>query len=281
MSGDFSYGYYGSMEDTTRSRYGTASSRKIEKGLKRLLILAGIILSAQLIWLFGVSPCIPFTTVEVRGFDGLDGAQALAFANIPEGASYITVNAKEAQQRLASHSLVESARVIKRYPDRLSIFLEPRRAVAVSLAEINGKQVPLCIDSHGVVFKINDNAAQAHNLPILSGLVFERPSLGMRLPASLVPLLENISGIHDGSPELLAALSEIRINRKAYDDYDIVLYPVHSSIRIRLENNLTEDTLRYVLLMLDVFESRFPKPEEIDFRLSLGSYKIKEAPSGE
>ena len=280
MSVDYSYGYYGGMEDRTRSRYGTASSKKIEKGLKRLLILAGIILIAQLIWLFGISPCIPFTTVEVRGFDGLDGVQALAIANIAEGASYITVNAKDAQQRLASHHLVESARVIKRFPDRLSIFLEPRRAVAVSLAEIDGRQAFLCIDRHGVVFKVNDNAAQAQHLPVLSGLVFENPSLGMRLPASLVPLLENISRIHDSSPELLAALSEIKINRKAYDDYDIVLYLVHSSIRIRLENNLTEDTLRYVLLMLDVFESRFPKPEEIDFRSSMGSYKIKEAPSG-
>ena len=281
MSVDYSYGYYSGMEDRTRSRYGTASSKKIEKGLKRLLILAGIILIAQLIWLFGVSPCIPFTTVEVHGFDGLDGTQALAVANIPEGAAFITVNVKDAQQRLASHPLVESARVIKRFPDRLSIFLEPRRAAAVSLAEINGRQVFLCIDRHGVVFKINDNAAQAQNLPVLSGLVFERPSMGMRLSAALVPLLEDISRIHDSSPELLAALSEIRINHKAYDDYDIVLYPVHSSIRIRLENNLTEDTLRYVLLMLDVFESRFPKPEEIDFRSSLGSYKIKGASFGE
>jgi len=69
MSVDYSYGYYGGMEDRTRSRYGTASSKKIEKGLKRLLILAGIILIAQLVWLFGISPCIPFTTVEVHGFE--------------------------------------------------------------------------------------------------------------------------------------------------------------------------------------------------------------------
>jgi cell division protein FtsQ len=279
MSDDYRYGYYGDMEDRT-PRYGTTSSKKIEKGLKWLLIAAGIILAAELIWFFGVSPCIPFTTVEIHGFNGLDGADALVFANIAEGASFITVNVKDAQERLASHRLVESARVIKRFPDRLSIFLEPRRAVAVSLVEINGRQVPLCIDRHGVVFKILDNAVEAHNLPVLSGLVFERPSLGMRLPAALVPLLEGFSRIHDGSPELLAAFSEIRINRKAYGDFDIVVYPVHSSIRIRLENNLTEDTLRYVLLMLDVFESRFPKPEEIDFRSGMGSYKIKEAPSG-
>jgi len=289
MSGDYSFGYSGGMEDilhkgdfVSNAQSGqAASSKKIEKNLKRLLIIAGIILGAQLIWLFGVSPCIPFTTVEVRGFDGLDGVQALVYANIGENASFVSLNAKDAQQALSLHPLVESARVIKRFPDRLMIFLEPRKAVALSLAEIGGRQIPLCVDRHGVVFKTGDSATETQNLPILSGLVFEQPYPGMRLPAALVPLLEDISRIHTNSPELLSALSEIRINRKTYDDYDIVLYPVHSSIRIRLENNLTEDTLRYVLLMLNVLESGSLKPQEIDFRSGMGSYIIKEASSGE
>jgi cell division protein FtsQ len=285
MSGDYSFGYYGGMNEkiagNTKSKYGADTSKKIEKGLKRLLIIAGIILGAELIWLFGISPCIPFSTLEIRGFDGFDGAEVLAFANIMESASFVSVKAKDVQQKLSSHHLVESARVIKRFPDRLSIFLEPRRAVALSLAEINGRQMPLYIDRYGVVFKSGSNGAETQNLPVLSGLVFENPSLGMRLPAALVPLLEDFSRIQNGSPELLAALSEIQISRKTYDDYDIVLYPVHSSIRIRLENNLTEDVLRYVLLMLDVLESRFPKPIEIDFRSGMGSYIVKEAPSGE
>ena len=283
MSGDYSFGYYGGgmNEDfagDARPKYRTAASQKIEKGLKRLLIIAGIILGAELIWLFGISPCIPFTTVEIRGFDG---AEVLAFANIMEGASFVSVNAKDAQQRLSSHHTVESARVVKRFPDRLSIFLEPRKAVALSLVETDGRQLPLCIDKYGVVFKIGSGAQDVQSLPVLSGLVFDRPSLGMRLPAALIPLLEDFSRIHDQSPELLSALSEIRINRKTYDDYDLVLYPVHSSIRIRLESSLTEDALRYVLLMLNVLESRSPKPQEIDFRSGMGSYKIKEAPSGD
>ena len=278
MSGDLSYECCDIVNDGTQ---GQASSKKIEKGLKRLLILAAIIMGAQLIWLFGVSPCIPLSTVEVRGFPGLDGDQALAVANIGEGASFISVDAMDAQQRLASHHLVESARVVKRFPDRLSIFLEPRRAVALSLADFNGSQIPMYIDRHGVVFRIGSSQEAETGLPILSGLTFERPAVGMRFPAAFLPLLEDISRISNSSPQLLATLSEIRLNRKAYNDYDLVLYPIHSSIRVRLEKNLTEDTLRYVMLMLDVFESRFPKPEEIDFRSGVGSYRLKEAPSGE
>ena len=279
MSGDFSCDYFNAAQDRTADR--PASSGKIEKGLKRLLIIAGIILAAEFIWLFGVSPCIPFTTVEIHGFDGFEGADVLRRANIMPGASYVSVNAKDAQKRLASHHLVESARVIKRFPDRLTVFLEPRRAVALSLANINGRQQPLYFDRHGVVFQIGGNVEAASNLPVLSGLVIETPVLGMQLPPAFLPLLESFLKIACDSPELLAALSEIRINRKAYDDFDLLLYPVHSPIRIRLENNLSEDTLRYMMLMLDVFESRFPKPREIDFRSGMGSYTIKEASSGE
>jgi len=55
-----------------------------------------------------------------------------------------------------------------------------------------------------------------------------------------------------------------------------VLYPVHSLIRVRLENTLTEEGLRYMLLMLDVFKDSLEKPAEIDLRSGMGSYKVKE-----
>ncbi|MCL2067441.1 MAG: FtsQ-type POTRA domain-containing protein [Treponema sp.] len=276
MSGSYSCGYAGSAEDEKTVERSTG---KIEKGLKRLLLFAGIILAGHLIWLFIVSPCIPFTTVDVHGFAGFNNAQVLGYANISESASFISVKALDIQRQLYTHPLVESARVIKRFPDRLSIYLEPRVSVAVSLAAINGRQRQLHIDRQGVVFKITNESSQT-TVPVISGLAFENPAPGMKLPAAFVPLLEEISVIGFSSPELLAALSEIRINRKDFDDFDLILYSIHSPIRVRLEKNISEETLRYVMLMLDVFKTRTPKPQEIDFRSGMGSYTIKEAHSG-
>jgi cell division protein FtsQ len=258
-----------------------AGTRKIEKGLKRLLIAAGIILGAELVWLFGVSPCIPLSTVEVKGFPGFDGAEVLKRAGIREDASFVSVNAGEARRLLAADPLVESARVIKRFPDRLSIFLEPRRAVALSLVEVEGRPLPVYYDKHGVVFRIGGEEAPPPNLPLVSGLIFDAPFLGMRLPVILGPLLDQFSKIADHAPELLRAVSEIRINRKPFDGFDLTLYPVHYPIRVRMGDNFNEDTLRYVLLMLDVFENRDYIPDEIDFRSGVGAYRIKEASSGE
>jgi cell division protein FtsQ len=268
---DFSYAASGFVTEKAKS------SKRTEKGLKRLLILAVIILAVEIIWLFAVSPCIPFSTVEIHGFAGFDRADILACAGITENSSFISTNVKDAQMRLSANNLVESASVIKRYPDRLSIFLEGRRPVAVFLAYDGAGQKILCIDRHGVVYKTSGENPDAA-LPVVSGLEFDALPLGTPLPAALVPLFESISQIAANAPELLEAVSEIRVERKAWDRYDAVIYPVHSPIRVRHENKLTEDNLRYMLLALDVFKSRFPKPEEVDFRSGMSSYKAKGGP---
>jgi len=254
---------------------GTKSSIKIEKNLKRLLIIAGVIFAAELIWLFVISPFIPFSTIEVQTFAELSRADVLKAAAIDETSSFMSTNVKEVQEKLSGIILVEAAKVTKRFPDKLTISLIPRKAVAVTLASVNGRQMPLFIDRQGVFYKIGDSlSGDTSGLPVLSGL--ENPQMYMQLPSSLVPLTEKISVITSGSPDLLSAISEIRIEQKSWEGYDLVLYPVHSSIRVRIENNLTEEILRYMLLMLNVFGPSSQKPHEIDFRSGIGSYKIKE-----
>ncbi|MDR0323153.1 MAG: FtsQ-type POTRA domain-containing protein, partial [Treponema sp.] len=199
----------------------------------------------------------------------------LGLAGIDDSSSFFSDNVKDIQEKLNGHVLVESSVVVKRFPDRLSVHINPRQAAAVALTNAGSRQMPLYIDRQGVFFKFAD-ALQETGFPVLSG--FENPILNMRLPAGLVPLTESLYEISSSSPELLAAISEIRIERKAWDGFDLVLFPVHSSIKVRLENNLSEDILRYMLLMLNVFEESSQKPAEIDFRSGMGSYRIKEQP---
>ena len=268
MASDFSYAASENIAVETKS------SRKVEKGLKRILVIAGIIILAELIWLFGVSPFIPFSTIEVHGFEGFERNEILNTAGIDDASSFISTNITEVKEKLLTHLQVESAMVIKRFPDKLSIFLFPREAAAVTLTSIGSRQVPLYVDRHGVFYKYANTSVHAEKIPIISG--FENPQLNMRLPAALVPLVESLSEIAKSSPELLATISEIRIERKPWEGFDLVLFPVHSSIKVRIENNLSEDVLKYILLMLSVFESSSSKPDEIDFRSGMGSYRIKE-----
>ncbi|MCL2229939.1 MAG: FtsQ-type POTRA domain-containing protein [Treponema sp.] len=271
------YYYIDSEEINARK---AKSSGKVEKGLKRLLVVAAAIFFAQMVWLFGISPFIPFSTIEVHGFTELGRADVLMIAGIDDTSSFFSTNARDVQEKVSSNILVESAVVMKRFPDRISIFLTPRKAAAVTLASYNSRQVPIFIDRQGVFYKMgNSTELGSCDLPVISGI--ENPQLNMRLPASLVTLVESLSNMAQSSPELLSAVSEIRIERKTWDGFDLVIFPVHSPIKVRVENNISEDTLRYMLLMLNVFENDsnhndLRRPSEIDFRSGMGSYKIKE-----
>jgi len=262
---------YAAGKDSTA---GTRSVKRIDKGLKRLLVIAGIIFAAQIIWLFGISPFIPFSTIEVEKIAGLERHDILRAAGIDDTSSFISTNVNEVQAKLSSLLLVESAIVIKRFPDKLSIFLKPRQAAAVALANTDNGQMVLYIDRQGVFFKTGEAGLLEAGLPILSG--FENPVLNMRLPQTLVPLVESLCELSSSSPELLAAISEIRIERKVWEGFELVLYPVHSSIKVRMENKISEDDLRYMLLMLSLFDESSQNPAEIDFRSGMGSYRIQE-----
>jgi cell division protein FtsQ len=137
-------------------------------------------------------------------------------------------------------------------------------------------------DKHGVIFKFGTQPDQTLplNLPVISGLVITDPLPGMRLPTALTPFLHELAVIEEQAPVLLDAISEIRINRKPFDGFDLVLYPVHNPVRVLLGNSINEETLRYVLVMLDVFKEKSMHPAEIDFRSVMSPYSVKEVPSG-
>ena len=251
-----------------------APSRLI-KPLKVFIALAVLCLGGELIWLLGVSPFMPFSKIDVTVLDEISREEILFKAGISDSSSYFSVNAKAIEKALSQISPIESARVFKYFPGRLRIILEGRRAVASSLASLNGQTVPVLFDSQGVIFKVGGTTLSPV-LPVVSGLVIEDPAPGMRLPGVVIPFLQELEKIEFSSPELLSAVSEFRIDRKPYDGFDLILYPTYRKIKVRL-SELNEDLLRYALLMVDVLSSREGEIDILDFRFGIASYIPKEA----
>jgi cell division protein FtsQ len=253
----------------------------LEKGIKVLIIAAASILVLELLWIFVISPCMPLSRLELTGYSGLDRKEVLRRAGIGERASYISVNPRSVEKNLEAIREVESVRVTKRFPNSVTILLVPRTAVAMVFDKIEGRQAPLYLDRHGVLFRDGGSLSQIQAsgypaLPVISGLPLGEDKA---LPAIYLPLFASLEKIRGAEPQLLQAISEIRVNRKPFDGFDLILYPVHSPIRVRVESNLSEETLRYVMLMLDVFAEREQEIGEIDFRTETASYKLKEASS--
>ena len=281
MLGNFIY-----SEDVKYTSYAADSPQKVEKNVKRFLLLAAIFICGGLIWIFAISPCMAPVKLDIRSFSGLSNADVMAVAGINGGASYISINAADAEYRLAGHYLVESVKVVKRFPDRISIFLEPRRAVALTIAGINGRMLPVYFDRHGVAFRIGGGAGEMPPswLPIVSGVLENdlQPWLGMQVSAAVLPLFSRISAISDEDPNIWKTISEIGIAGKSNDLYDLVLYTVHNSIKLRMGSDINKESIYYALLMSDVcrqFGDGFP--DEIDVRSGIGVFKAKEARFGE
>jgi hypothetical protein len=224
--------------------------------------------------------------IDVKTFQGFSKPEVLNLAGIRTGATYISVDAQEAQTFLSRHPMVESAKVIKRFPDRLSIFLEPRQAIAAIIARVNGRLQPVYIDRYGVAFRAGNGAGETPPswLPVVSGVLDERQplGLGMRLSSVYLPLFSRIAAISDGDQKIWQAVSEIGVTKKSNDLYDLVLYPVNSQIKLRMGSDISKDNIYYALLMVDVCRQLGGSlPDEIDARSGLGVFKTKEAGFGE
>jgi cell division protein FtsQ len=265
--------------NTLNERVPEAKVFRFEKPLKRFLLLCSILLGGELIWLFIITPCVPLADVQVKTIDGLSRNTVLNRAGITSRSSYMSVNAKETEALLSHLPLVESARVVKHFPDSIEITLKGRTATAVSLAEIDGVTVPVFFDKNGVIFKIGATGEEAipDTIPLISGFIFENIRPGTRLPAFLTPLLADIETLKEKTPELLSVISEIHVKRKVYEGFEMVLYPAYNPVKIRLGSDLNEEILRYMLLILDVLQEKGVEPDAdgIDFRTGTAAYTLK------
>jgi len=271
MAGDYIF-----HEDTE-----AVSPRRMDKLLKLFIAAAFLVLLGALIWLIGIAPFMPFSQIEITGYSGLAQEEIFAAAGITTSSSYISTNVKSVERALMSIPAVQSARVFRQFPGKLLIVLTGRRPVGFTLASLNGRSIPVFFDSQGVVFRIGaDRNAEPlpPAVPAVSGLVIEDLFLGMRLPAVFLSLFRQLEQIAASAPELLGAVSEVRINQKPFDGFDLIVFPAHGKIKVRL-NELNEDALRYTLLIVDVLASEDPGIEMLDFRSSIASYIPKEASS--
>ncbi|MDR0313290.1 MAG: FtsQ-type POTRA domain-containing protein [Treponema sp.] len=254
---------------------GNQSSVK-RKIFKWFFFLGLLALVVELIWFLGVTPFRPLSGIEVIGLSYYDKDSLLAYIGITPQTSYIFSNTREMENLLSVLPRIESAKVHKRFPNRLEIIIQNRRASAMALANFEGRTVPVIFDRRGVIFQIGSDYSDepVSHLPVISGLIIESPFLGMSLPARLISFLEDLEAIRNNAPELLHVISEIRIDRRSSEGFDLTLYLHHNKIKVRL-SGLNEELLRYTLLVTDVLAAREPGIDLIDFRGGVASYYPK------
>jgi cell division protein FtsQ len=252
------------------------AERRFPRTVKWVALFVVFAIVAELVWVLGVSPFMPFSKFEVSGYSGVSADAIRVAAGVGMQASFVSTDTKAVEAALLAVPEIESAKVSKRFPDTLEIVITMRRAAGVIFAQSGGGVIPIYFDAKGNVFKVGASRNKSLSplaLPLISGIKVTNPREGMKLPSELVPFFASLADIEAKNPKLLSALSEIQVEHTEFDDYDIILYPLDKRVKVKIAS-LSEQTLSYALLMADVLGDTHGV-SEIDFRTGMAAYTVK------
>lgn len=257
--------------------------KKVSKGkkgdalitaLKFIVALLFIALLAEGIIVAFVNPLMSPAKIKVSGIYSLSLKEITEPIEEIADVSWAKFNTKAAVTALSAVSGIESVSVDKQFPDKILISVKERQAVAKTVADVEGFSIPFQIDRNGVIFTSKSlSASSDSSVPLISGLPAEFIAEGKRLPGRYHSLMEQISQIQRLPQKYFAAISEIQVVSKEYGNYELVLYPINSKIRVLCDRSLNENALKYMIVALDVVNSIDPEVNEVDLRYGSVSYR--------
>ena len=242
------------------------------------LFLFGLV-SMEAIFVLLISPNLKIDKVQVYApaSVALSSSEIIELAGITGGESYFAIDAAEVEKRLLENNLILGAKVEKGFPSSIKIVVEGREPFALAFMDVDGQTVPVTLDREGVIFEIGEGVTD-YELPVISGLTFQNLKLGTQLPSMFIPYLSRLSAVKQSSGPLFEQISEIKFVEKTEGTFDVVIYPVNSSIRIRTSSDITDRMLQQMFTVLDVMEENGidKQTDELDFRGGKIVYRVKE-----
>lgn len=266
----FSESYYAVRSQSREQK----SEKKVNKVnvLKILFIILAILLVAEILIYTILMPCLAPVKVSYTGLETFTPQQISNYLEITPKLTWIQFDSAKAASKLAANAVIENVVIEKHFPDQVLVKVVERKAVAVTLATVNGKTVPVQIDKNGVIFAV-DRGMPKNTVPLVTGFSFDSIAEGMRLNGKLRPLMEEIFEIQSTNPEYFSVLSEIRVVSKDYGSYELELYPVHSRVKVLTDRSLNLEALQYMMVVLDVINSMQANVSAVDLRYGSISYR--------
>lgn len=260
--------------------YGDEDSKKAGKRTKALLVAFFALCLAFLVEAAVYKLILPSMGTPRIVFNGRKKISERVLSDAlgyMRNLNWFAFNPEDALESILSIEAVESARVSKRFPDRVNIDITEREGVATIFVSTDGRCVPFQIDRTGVLF--DGGLADGEESPIISGIPIERMTAGMRVPEKYRALIDQIQSVRALPRNYFAAISEICVVPKEYGSYELMLIPAKSRTRVFTDRSLSEDALQYMMVALDVVNSIERDVDEVDLRYGSISFKAKESPA--
>ncbi|MBU8913157.1 MAG: FtsQ-type POTRA domain-containing protein [Spirochaetales bacterium] len=250
--------------------------KTIQRVLLGLVIVLSIALVAELVYHLAIAPRLAISVIDIENGTVIPDQELLSIAGVHIGMMYFRVDVDELADRIQAVPAVRNATVDLVFPNRMKIRVTQRQPLACAVVDTDSGARTLVFDEEGVVFRIGHEPS-AEMLPVVSGLRFPAAEIGLRLPDLLVGFLESLRTLRDEAPELYALFSEYRVVRKNESTFDVVLYPMHFSVPVRIGTRIDVGMVQYIVMMLDMLrrEGRLENAAELDFRSGEGVLRAK------
>ena len=98
---------------------------------------------------------------------------------------------------------------------------------------------------------------------------------GMRISSKYRPLIEQILKIKEMGKNYFAGISEICVLPKETGTYELELIPSQSKTKVLTDRTLNEESLKYMMVVLDVIKLLDADVPELDLRYGSVSCKIR------
>lgn len=249
----------------------------LNKLLWLIIALLFLFLAADLLFHYIIAPKLRIRNVIVKSDIPLSRQEVLSMAGIDGKEDYFSLKGDVIRNNLEAYPLVREARVEKVFPDTLRLDLRGRKALFIALADTGKGSFPVAIDEEGVIFQ-SGSSIKEWNLPLISGLKFNELEPGATLPRMLDSFLTEVTQIRAAYPDIFRLISEIQIVPLSPVSFELLLYPLSFTVRVRLAASIDGPVLKNALLVLDMLqrEGISEKVKEIDFRTGEVVYRIKE-----
>lgn len=262
-------------------KFEDISEKKNEKGdrkirtLKIIFFILCFLLVGELIAYKYVMPLFASPKITVSG-NKCFSAEEIAAKLLPmNSTSWLDFDVGEASAILSSEPAIESVIVEKKFPDKIYIDITERKPVAVTFLTEDGITKPVQIDKTGAIFSERNSEVFSNNkLPIISGIPVEYMAGSRRINPKYKPLIEQISRISGLSQNYFSSISEICVIPKEAGNYELALIPAQSKIKVLTDRSLNEESIKYMMLVVDVLKKLENDVSEIDMRYGSVSFKI-------
>ena len=272
MSDGFVYTEYGRYFEEEERRMKSVDKKF--KVLKILVLALSAFLILDVVLYAVVFPCFSPAHVVFSGLNNVSANDVLRDSGMDLTTSWISFDKNEFAARLASNPALDadSLMVEKKFPDQVLVHVSERMPVVLSLMNLDGRTRTVQIDKNGVVFS-SAGFRNSTAVPLVTGLELEKVTEGFHIASTYKPLLDQITSLAESNAVFFSALSEIHVQPLASGSYELVMYPIHSRTKVITDRSLSEETLRYMLVVLDVIDSVDTDIEEVDMRYGSISYK--------